>query len=162
MSDRQPIPPEALSEDEVEYLKQFSTEQLRDVVCYTQALVEHSEQKKEGDDDERKKEEHDNDEITESARRSRHQSASDKSTGTDTRTQSRAQLATDSDNDEPGPSEQSTATSNGSTADELPDDVPAKATTTIKEINGNRYYYWQWRDGEKIRSKYKGPVNPDN
>jgi hypothetical protein len=45
--------------------------------------------------------------------------------------------------------------------DDLPDDVPSKATITIKEINDNRYYYWQWRDGEKIRSKYKGPVNTD-
>lgn len=40
-----------------------------------------------------------------------------------------------------------------------PDDVPSKATVTIKRINDNRYYYWQWRDGEKVRSKYKGPVN---
>ena len=45
--------------------------------------------------------------------------------------------------------------------DELPDDVPAKATVTIKEINDNRYYYWQWRDGDSVTSKYKGPVNPD-
>ncbi|UPV77167.1 hypothetical protein M0R89_22575 (plasmid) [Halorussus limi] len=45
--------------------------------------------------------------------------------------------------------------------DDLPDDVPAKATITIKEINDNRYYYWQWRDGDKIRSQYKGPVTPD-
>ena len=45
--------------------------------------------------------------------------------------------------------------------EDLPDDVPAKATITIKEINGNRYYYWQWRDGEKIRSQYKSPVNAD-
>ena len=45
--------------------------------------------------------------------------------------------------------------------DDLPDDVPSKATITIKEINDNRYYYWQWRDGEKVRSKYKGPVKPD-
>jgi hypothetical protein len=45
--------------------------------------------------------------------------------------------------------------------DDLPDDVPAKATITIKEIKDNRYYYWQWRDGDKIKSKYKGPVNPD-
>ena len=44
---------------------------------------------------------------------------------------------------------------------DLPDNVPAKATITIKEINDNRYYYWQWREGEKIKSKYKGPVNPD-
>lgn len=41
----------------------------------------------------------------------------------------------------------------------LPSDVPSKATITIKEINDNRYYYWQWREGEKIRSKYKEPVN---
>jgi hypothetical protein len=45
--------------------------------------------------------------------------------------------------------------------DDLPDDVPAKATITIKEINDNRYYYWQWREGEKIKSKYKSPVNPE-
>ncbi|SNR66046.1 hypothetical protein SAMN06266787_10865 [Halorubrum ezzemoulense] len=45
--------------------------------------------------------------------------------------------------------------------DDLPDEVPAKATITIKEINNNRYYYWQWREGDKVTSKYKGPVNPD-
>lgn len=44
--------------------------------------------------------------------------------------------------------------------DDLPDDVPSKATITIKEINDNRYYYWQWREGDKVKSKYKGPVNP--
>jgi len=43
--------------------------------------------------------------------------------------------------------------------DGLPDDVPSKATITIKEINDNRYYYWQWREGETVTSKYKGPVN---
>jgi hypothetical protein len=45
--------------------------------------------------------------------------------------------------------------------DDLPDDVPSKATITIKEINDNRYYYWQWREGEKIKSKYKSPVNAE-
>ncbi|GAD53773.1 hypothetical protein MBEHAL_2533 [Halarchaeum acidiphilum MH1-52-1] len=45
--------------------------------------------------------------------------------------------------------------------EEMPDDVPARATLTIKEINDNRYYYWQWRDGDTIRSQYKGPVNSD-
>ncbi|APX00308.1 hypothetical protein CHINAEXTREME_21160 (plasmid) [Halobiforma lacisalsi AJ5] len=45
--------------------------------------------------------------------------------------------------------------------DDLPDDVPSKATITIKEINDNRYYYWQWREGDQIKSKYKGPVNSD-
>ncbi|WP_225335954.1 hypothetical protein [Halomicrobium urmianum] len=45
--------------------------------------------------------------------------------------------------------------------DDLPDDVPSKATITTKEINDNRYYYWQWREGDKIRSQYKGPVNSE-
>jgi hypothetical protein len=45
--------------------------------------------------------------------------------------------------------------------DDLPDDVPSKAAITIKEINGNRYYYWQWREGDRVKSKYKGPVNSD-
>ncbi|GAD52673.1 hypothetical protein MBEHAL_1433 [Halarchaeum acidiphilum MH1-52-1] len=46
--------------------------------------------------------------------------------------------------------------------DDLPDDVPAKATITIKEINDNRYYYWQWREGDKVTSKYKGPVSDES
>lgn len=45
--------------------------------------------------------------------------------------------------------------------EDLPEDVPTKATLTEKEINGNRYYYWQWREGDKIKSQYKGPVNPE-
>jgi len=48
--------------------------------------------------------------------------------------------------------------------DELPDDhpegVPPKSMIRIKEINDNRYYYWQWRKGDNVKSKYKGPVNP--
>jgi hypothetical protein len=45
--------------------------------------------------------------------------------------------------------------------DDLPDEVPAKATITVKEINDNRYYYWQWREGDTVKSQYKGPVDPD-
>jgi hypothetical protein len=41
------------------------------------------------------------------------------------------------------------------------DDVPAKASIVTKTINDNQYYYWQWRDGDQIKSKYKAPVNPD-
>jgi len=44
--------------------------------------------------------------------------------------------------------------------EETPDGVPSRATLTVKEINDNRYYYWQWREGDKIKSKYKAPVNP--
>ncbi|MDS0284488.1 hypothetical protein [Haloarcula onubensis] len=46
-------------------------------------------------------------------------------------------------------------------SDDTPDDVPSKATITTKEINENRYYYWQWREGDRVKSKYKGPVDPD-
>lgn len=49
----------------------------------------------------------------------------------------------------------------GDQFEDRPDGVPTKATITVKEINENRYYYWQWRDGDRIKSKYKGPVNPD-
>ncbi|MDS0300900.1 hypothetical protein NDI76_19305 [Halogeometricum sp. S1BR25-6] len=43
--------------------------------------------------------------------------------------------------------------------DDLPEGVPGKATLTKKKINGNEYWYWQWRDGDKIRSQYKEPVD---
>jgi len=46
----------------------------------------------------------------------------------------------------------------GKNSEEKPPDVPAGASVTIKDINDNRYRYWQWRDGEKIKSKYIGPV----
>ncbi|SEP28434.1 hypothetical protein SAMN04487948_13318 [Halogranum amylolyticum] len=46
-------------------------------------------------------------------------------------------------------------------ADDLPDGVPGKATITVKEINDHRYYYWQWREGDQVKSKYKGPVESD-
>lgn len=42
--------------------------------------------------------------------------------------------------------------------DDRPDDVPDGASVTVKEINDNRYRYWQWRDGDKIKSKYIGPA----
>jgi hypothetical protein len=42
--------------------------------------------------------------------------------------------------------------------DEVPTGVPSKATITVKEINDNRYYYWQWREGDEIKSQYEGPV----
>lgn len=42
-----------------------------------------------------------------------------------------------------------------------PDDVPAKAYVVVKEINNNRYYYYQWRSGDQVKSKYKAPVKED-
>lgn len=38
--------------------------------------------------------------------------------------------------------------------------VPAKASIVTKEINDNQYYYFQWREGDQIRSKYLTPVSP--
>jgi hypothetical protein len=43
---------------------------------------------------------------------------------------------------------------------DLPEEVPGRATLTTKTINDNDYYYWQWREGDKIQSKYIKPVNP--
>lgn len=45
--------------------------------------------------------------------------------------------------------------------EDLPDDVPRRATKTQKTINDNQYWYWQWREGDKIKSEYIKPVNPD-
>ena len=40
------------------------------------------------------------------------------------------------------------------------EDAPRGASLTTKHINGNDYYYWQWRDGQHIKSEYVRPVNP--
>jgi len=42
--------------------------------------------------------------------------------------------------------------------EDLPHDVPTKASVVIKEINDNRYEYYQWREGSQVKSKYKAPV----
>lgn len=39
-------------------------------------------------------------------------------------------------------------------------DVPAKATLTTKTIDNRDYYYYQWREGDKIKSEYVAPVSP--
>jgi len=40
------------------------------------------------------------------------------------------------------------------------DDVPLSASVTVKETyDGYKYYYWQWRDGDTIRSKYIQPAD---
>lgn len=43
--------------------------------------------------------------------------------------------------------------------DEFPEDVPSKASLVQKEINDNRYWYYQWREGDAVTSEYKGPVD---
>jgi len=38
-------------------------------------------------------------------------------------------------------------------------EAPSRATLTTKEINENCYLYYQWREGEAIKSEYVAPVN---
>jgi hypothetical protein len=42
--------------------------------------------------------------------------------------------------------------------DERPDGVPGKASVVVKEIDGNRYEYWQWWEDGGTKSQYKGPA----
>jgi hypothetical protein len=39
-------------------------------------------------------------------------------------------------------------------------EVPARVYLSKKTIKGNEYYYFQWRDGDSVRSEYIGPANP--
>ena len=34
-----------------------------------------------------------------------------------------------------------------------PDGVPERATVSVTDIAGTEYYYYQWREGDEIRSK---------
>ena len=38
--------------------------------------------------------------------------------------------------------------------------VPANASIVTKTISDNQYYYFQWREGDTIKSKYLAPVSP--
>jgi hypothetical protein len=37
--------------------------------------------------------------------------------------------------------------------------VPTKASIVTKTINDNQYYYFQWREGDTIKSEYLAPVS---
>lgn len=37
--------------------------------------------------------------------------------------------------------------------------VPTKASIVTKTINDNQYHYFQWREGERIKSEYIGPAS---
>ncbi|GGM75228.1 hypothetical protein J2752_002825 [Halarchaeum rubridurum] len=106
MSYSEPTPPQSLPSELAETLEDCSTNELRAVERYAEALADY-----------REREEH------------------------------LAQEDKDSVQERP---------------EEMPADVPTRATLTIKEINDNRYYYWQWREGDKIKSQYKGPVDADD
>jgi len=44
---------------------------------------------------------------------------------------------------------------------EQPEDseAPSDATVTVKRINGNSYFYYNWREDGKIKSEYIAPVS---
>ena len=69
---------------------------------------------------------------------------------------------TEANADEPEPPTSAASASNerggddGERSDadlEYPEDVPERAEVTVKEIAGTTYYYYQWRDGDRIESK---------
>lgn len=37
---------------------------------------------------------------------------------------------------------------------------PSEGTLTTKRINGREYYHLQWREGEKVKSRYVATVDP--
>ncbi|WP_158059478.1 hypothetical protein [Halorussus halophilus] len=39
-------------------------------------------------------------------------------------------------------------------------EAPGRATLTTKEIDGRQYFYYQWREGDEIKSAYVAPVSP--
>lgn len=41
-------------------------------------------------------------------------------------------------------------------------DAPSGAGITTKTIDGRGYYYYQWREGDKIKSEYLAPVSPSS
>lgn len=44
-------------------------------------------------------------------------------------------------------------TSDDGAAVDYPDGVPERASVSVKEIAGTTYYYYQWREGDRIESK---------
>ncbi|SEQ02836.1 hypothetical protein [Natrinema salaciae] len=44
--------------------------------------------------------------------------------------------------------------------DDLPrNGAPERATLTKKQIDGQEYYYWQWRENSTVESAYCAPVD---
>lgn len=62
--------------------------------------------------------------------------------------------AESADEDGEAVGETAESTADGADADhEYPEGVPERAEVTVKEIAGTTYYYYQWRDGDRIESK---------
>jgi len=46
--------------------------------------------------------------------------------------------------------------------DDRPSGVPGKASVVVKEIDRNRYEYWQWWEDGGTKSQYKSPAGGDD
>ena len=127
-------PPEGLAEELVETFESSTPEHLRKIARYLDSLAEYREREKR------------------------------LSKGTDEAREGIGNVHKDTAETRKGIAEARKGADKTQTEDareELPEGVPQKATLTIKEINDNRYYYWQWREGDAVKSKYKGPVDRD-
>ncbi|UHQ95424.1 hypothetical protein [Haloterrigena alkaliphila] len=63
-------------------------------------------------------------------------------------------LAAWSDSSTDGDAGDDSDTGDGPDADpDFPEGVPEAADVTVKEIAGTTYYYYQWREGDRIESK---------
>ena len=138
MADDSPTPSTTLPPEVVEILEDATPTRLRAIAEYADALAEHADERRHG-------------------AKSLDASGDESSPGD-------GRDRPDEGTAEPleGSTEEQPENVTGEQLAQRPESVPAKASTTVKEINGNRYYYWQWRDGDRIRSQYKGPVKSEN
>lgn len=130
MSDDSPTPSTALPPEIRDILKGATLDQLRDIAEYANALAEYEEE----------------------------QTGIEGNQIDDDQDDSDAAAEKHAEDRPPKDHPLEDRSSEGRPSEDRPDGVPSKASTTVKEINSNRYYYWQWRDGDQIRSQYKGPV----
>ena len=146
MADDSPTPSTTLPPEVVEILEDATPTRLRAIAEYADALAEHADERRYG---------------TKSLDASGDESSP--GDGGDRPDEGTAEPLEGSTEEQPETStEEQPENVTGEQLAQRPESVPAKASTTVKEINGNRYYYWQWRDGDRIRSQYKGPVKSEN
>lgn len=146
MADDSPTPSTTLPPEVVEILEDATPTRLRAIAEYADALAEHADERRYG---------------TKSLDASGDESSP--GDGRDRPDEDTAEPLEGSTEEQPETStEEQPENVTGEQLAQRPESVPAKASTTVKEINGNRYYYWQWRDGDRIRSQYKGPVKSEN
>lgn len=131
MTDSPPTPPKELDEEVVATVDSYSPRRLRTLVQYLEQLAEYRESEAIS--------------VDRSNRHSINKTLASDSEEVDEEVDEEAGESSDEESESP--------------PEDRPSGVPSKATLTVKEINDNRYYYWQWREGDTIKSKYERPVD---